>query len=614
MDIAIIGAGPRGLLLLNNLIQNNNQQLNIHLFDRKNIGGRVWKINQPIDLIMNTPANELTLFNDDQNNSYSIADWIKSDKSSKFIQSLDENKYPNKKELLNAINNLQENSYVPRAICGVYCTWFFELLKNKISKDNNINLSLHLNQTVNDIQKDSKQFIVKSQKDYTVDKVVFSLGQQENQLSNTEKSFKKYASENNLTYILPEYADEVDLSSINNQSTVIIRGLGLSFNDYVSRLTKERGGKFIKDENGKLSYHRSGNEPKIFAGSRRGIPYYPKAISQKQFDENYPAYFLTKDNINKYLKDGKLPFEDFQKLLRLDVEYHYYTFLIQKDYPKINLESFQNEFLNSDNPIEVVKKSGLSSEAMFNWNLILNPAAGIKITNMEDYQEHVKTWLSTVINDARLGSKTGPIIGALEMLRDLRNNIRYVLANNLLSNEDYVSKYKGQFSSNIKFLSMGAPVIRSEELLALINAGIVEILPPQMQVIGANHKFITRSAFYGHQIIQGDALIEARTNAPNLNITDNPLLNNLKKNNIIKPQVIKLADDDVNNSSIDINVENDQVKGEPNMFTWGLNTEGLYFVTSAIPRPGVKDDILTAADNISKNILNIPVKNPTKYM
>lgn len=614
MDIAIIGAGPRGLLLLNNLIQNNNQQLNIHLFDRKNIGGRVWKINQPIDLIMNTPANELTLFNDNQTNSYSIADWIKSDQSSKFIKSLDENKYPNKKELLSAINNLKENSYVPRAICGVYCNWFFELLNDKIKKDKHINLSLHLNQTVNDIQKDSNRFIIKSQKDYTVDKVVFSLGQQENKLSNTEKSFKKYANENKLTYILPEYADEVDLSSINNQSTVIIRGLGLSFNDYVSRLTKERGGKFIKDENGKLSYHKSGKEPQIFAGSRRGIPYYPKAISQKQFDENYPAYFLTKDNINKHLKDGKLPFEDFQKLLRLDVEYRYYTFLIQKDYPKINLESFQNEFLNSGNPIEVVKKSGLSSEAMFNWDLILNPVAGIKITNMEDYQDHVKTWLSTVINDARLGSKTGPIIGALEMLRDLRNNIRYVLANNLLSNEDYVSKYKGQFSSNIKFLSMGAPVIRSEELLALINAGIIEILPPQMQVIGANHKFITRSAFYGHQIIQGDALIEARTNAPNLNITDNPLLNNLKKNNMIKPQVLQLADDDVNNSSIAINVENDQVKGEPNMFTWGLNTEGLYFVTSAIPRPGVKDAILTAADNISKNILNLPVKNPTKYM
>ncbi|WP_105956444.1 FAD/NAD(P)-binding protein [Apilactobacillus quenuiae] len=614
MEIAIIGAGPRGLLLLNNLIQNNNQQINIYLFDRKNIGGRVWKINQPIDLIMNTPANELTLFNDNQKNSYSIADWIKSDQSKKFIKSLDENKYPNKNELINAIKSLKENSYVPRAICGAYCNWFFKLLTNEISKDNNINLSLHLNQTVTDIQKNNDKFIVKSNDAYNVDKVVFSLGQQENQLSNTEKSFKKYATENNLTYIFPEYADEVDLSKINNQNTVIIRGLGLSFNDYVSRLTKERGGKFTKDANGGLIYHKSEKEPKIIAGSRRGIPYYPKAISQKKFDENYSAYFLTKDNINKHLKNGKLPFEDFQRLLRLDVEYRYYTFLIKKDYPNINLKEFQDDFLKSNSPIDVVKKSELSSESLFNWDLILNPVAGIKITNMEDYQGHVKKWLSAVIKDARLGSKTGPIIGALEMLRDLRNNIRYVLANNLLSNEDYVNKYKGQFSSNIKFLSMGAPVIRSEELLALINAGIVEILPPQMQVIGANHKFITRSAFYGHQIIQGDALIEARTNAPNINITDNPLLTNLKKNNIIKPQVIHLSDNNVNNSSIDIDVKSDQVKDEPNMFTWGLNTEGLYFVTSAIPRPGVKDDILTAADNISKNILNISVNNPTKYM
>ncbi|WP_252898178.1 hypothetical protein [Apilactobacillus ozensis] len=113
------------------------------------------------------------------------------------------------------------------------------------------------------------------------DKIIISLGQQENKLSENEASLQKYAKENGLNYFLPGYPAEQDLSKIKASENVIIRGLGLSFNDYVSLLTIGRGGKFVKDgEN--LKYIPSGNEPRIIAGSRRGVPYFPKAISQKK--------------------------------------------------------------------------------------------------------------------------------------------------------------------------------------------------------------------------------------------------------------------------------------------------------------------------------------------
>lgn len=618
MKIGIIGAGPRGLLMLNNLIQNfessNHKKLTIHLFDRAVAGGRVWKVKQPISLIMNTPANELTLFNDGQDGALCIAQWCQSDISNKFINSLN---VDNKEELLIAVDKINNRSYVPRAICGAYCQWFFQQLVNQIKDNDNINLDVHFNQNVTNIEKvQDDSFVVSVDNvDYPVDKLVFSLGQQENKLTKDQQSLKKYAKDYDLTYILPGEADEANLSTINSNQNVIIRGMGLSFNDYVSRLTEGRGGYFIDNGDNTLTYHASGKEPTIYAGSRRGVPYYPKAISQKDYNENYPAVFLTNENVEKHLKDGHISFEDFHKLLRLDIEYRYYTFLFSLKHPEIDVADFQKKFKETDNHNALIGSYHLSTEEVFDWDKILNPVAGVKISTLDNYQTHIKDWLKQMIDDALLGSKTGPVIGSLEMLRDLRDNIRYVLSNHLFTNDDLVNKYLGRFSSDMKFLSQGAPAIRSQEILALMDAGIVKILGPQMQVIGANHKFITRSAFYGEEIINGDAFIEARTNAPITKVSANPAITSMLNNGLIKPLPIKLSDGKiVENSSVNINIKTDQIIGQENLYTWGLNTEGLYFVTSAIPRPGVNDSILTAGNDIAKGLLDIPVANPTIYM
>ena len=618
MKIGIIGAGPRGLLMLNNLIQNfessDHDNLTIHLFDRAVAGGRVWKVKQPIGLIMNTPANELSLFDDGQKDALSIAQWCQSDISKKFINNLD---VDNKDELLTAVDKINDRSYVPRAICGAYCQWFFQQLVEQIKDNDSINLAVHFNQNVDNVEKvKGDSFVVSvGDVDYPVDKLVFSLGQQENKLTKDQESLQKYAKDCGLTYILPGEADEADLSTITSDQNVIIRGMGLSFNDFVSRLTEGRGGYFTDNDDNTLTYHASGDEPTIYAGSRRGVPYYPKAISQKAFNENYPAVFLTNENVDKHLKDGHISFEVFHMLLRLDIEYRYYSFLFSLKHPEIDVEDFQKKFRETDNHNALIGSYHLPIEEVFDWDKILNPVAGVKISTLDNYQEHIKTWLKEMINDALLGSKTGPVIGSLEMLRDLRDNIRYVLSNHLFTNDDLVHKYLGRFSSDMKFLSQGAPAVRSQEILALMDAGIVKIIGPQMQVIGANHKFITRSAFYGEEIIHGDALIEARTNAPVTKVSANPVITSMMDKGLIKPLPITLSDGEiVENSSVDIDIKTDQVIGQQNLYTWGLNTEGLYFVTSAIPRPGVNDSILRAGDDIAKGLLDIPVENPTIYM
>jgi hypothetical protein len=77
---------------------------------------------------------------------------------------------------------------------------------------------------------------------------------------------------------------------------VILRGLGLCFFDYMALLTSGRGGEFHRHD-GKLTYEPSGDEPLIFAGSRRGVPYHARGANEKGVSERHVPVFLTPDKI-----------------------------------------------------------------------------------------------------------------------------------------------------------------------------------------------------------------------------------------------------------------------------------------------------------------------------
>src|ERR1051326_1952609 len=66
--VAIVGAGPRGLMVLERLCANAtaDTRLDIHVVDPYPPGpGRVWRVDQPGDLLMNTVASQVTVFTDE---------------------------------------------------------------------------------------------------------------------------------------------------------------------------------------------------------------------------------------------------------------------------------------------------------------------------------------------------------------------------------------------------------------------------------------------------------------------------------------------------------------------------------------------------------------------
>ncbi|GGJ96758.1 hypothetical protein GCM10011583_30340 [Streptomyces camponoticapitis] len=71
-EICVVGAGPRGISVTERLLANARQRdpsagrLVVHLVDTMlGAGGRVWSVDQPDVLLMNTIASQITMFTND---------------------------------------------------------------------------------------------------------------------------------------------------------------------------------------------------------------------------------------------------------------------------------------------------------------------------------------------------------------------------------------------------------------------------------------------------------------------------------------------------------------------------------------------------------------------
>jgi len=599
MHVTIIGAGPRGLVTLERLIErfrHDSRQLTINIIDPYGIGGRVWQTDQPHELIMNSNANFVSLFTDESVKidgpivtGPSLFAWSQTDSAKEFINGLN---LSNNYNLIQETNLIKKNDYPSRSLFGAYQRWFYQHLLSNLP--GNVDIKLINNEVLN-IAKNSNQFIIElNNQKLTTDSVTMSLGHIENQLNDEEQLFSKFAKINHLTYLTPTHPQEYDFKSVAANEPVILRGLGLSFSDAITLLTKGRDGYYSRDDNSQLIYHPSGKEPKIIAGSPRGIPFHAKGINQKSTNENYPPRFFTTTWIENHQQPGSLDGKEFIKLAHKEIEYVYYEKLIQLKYPAIDLNEFLDEFTNADNHDELIHHSAIKPTDYWNWAKVLGKSN--EPISIEDY-------LIADITDAKLGNKTGPYTAAFNMFHDIRDVIRQIVNKNLLSDEDYQKYFLNQFKKESSFLSAGPPESRSEELLALIKAGIVTILKPKMKlsIDHKTNKFIVFSEIAPNEKFHASFVIEARLPAVNVEETTSNLITNLIESGLASPYLLKLKNQNTYTTGA-INTISNSEQLSSGLYFWGVPTEGKRWFTTVSPRPNNNDIIFSTADKIAQEI------------
>ncbi|EJF34801.1 FAD/NAD(P)-binding protein [Weissella koreensis] len=612
MNITLIGAGPRNLALLPRLIAHANQSsqaTNIKIIDPFGIGGRVWRVEQDPNFLMNTVTSQLTLFTDDTIQTYApvilgpnFYQWAKQ----YGIAYIQKNNFMNAESFFDEIAKINPNRFSSRALFGVYTKWFYDQLLTDLPQHIHIQF---IQQSVTEVHPlASKQFniTIKDGQNFTTDEVVMALGHVDQSQSLEEINLADYAKDKQLTYVPAGHPSEANLQQIKSNEPVILRGLGLSFFDYIAKLTIGRGGKFIRNQDAELIYQPSGQEPKIIAGSRHGIPLHARGTNQKISGNGYQPRFFTPATLDHFAEQhhGEVTFDFFMKLIKKEISYKHYLNIISDlavTWP-FNAKEFLDALANSNDIDTTAHEWGLPEELIMDWDLILHPFTD---ATAENYQEAFISYLKWDINDAKQGNVDAPYAGAFDILRDIRSVIRHYVLTNYLNDQEY-PKFLREFNPFNNIISVGPPVLRVEQMHALMQAGILTITGPQIKITTQQNQFVATDVF-GNQY-PAVQLVEARLHGINMNTSTNPLVQNLVKDQLISTKTYQEADGtsfEVGGAMINrtnMTLVSQQNQEIPGLRMWGVTTEGWSWFTTFSPRPNVHDKILQDAENIANTI------------
>ncbi|GAK30099.1 hypothetical protein WOSG25_011960 [Weissella oryzae SG25] len=614
MEIALVGAGPRNLVLLESLIANaktTTQPINVKIYDSAPIGGRVWQPNQNPIFLMNTVTQQLTLFTDDSV-KHTTKNWLSGPNFYEWLIKYGRSyilakNYQNTTAFLDEITQVSPNRFVSRALFGVYAEWFFEKIVQTAPKNLTIE---HIKTNVIDIieTKAGFELTLANQTKVPASQVIMALGLVEQDLNPEEINFSQAAKSNDdLLYLPPTFPAEASLDQIPAKADVILRGLGLSFFDYMAKLSIGRKGRFVRADNGKLVYIPSGFEPHIIAGSRSGMPMHARGINQKNDSNSYQPAFFTQENLDElaHTNADHISFNQFFALLQKEIEFKHYQNVIADlavTWP-FNVTSFIEALTTSNDLNQTARAFDLPEEYILDWPNLLNPVASL--TKEIDYNAAMLRYLIWTLRDASKGNVDAPYAGAFDILRDVRSTIRHVIEANYFTGDDY-QQFLKVFNPWNSIISVGPPLLRTEQMIALIEAKVLTVTGPGLAVEVKDNAFIAhdnRGSYW-----TAKSLVEARLFSNGLAKASNPLVASLRDRGILSPAsfanpngqpfVLNTALMDRSSKQV-INQDGEIIAG---LYIWGVPTEGWDWFTTSAPRPNINDQNFQDAEAIAYNI------------
>ncbi|MFC4502268.1 MULTISPECIES: FAD/NAD(P)-binding protein [Streptomyces] len=597
MAVALVGAGPRGASVLERLCASAREllpsgtRLTVHVVDPAPPGpGRVWRTGQSQELLMNTVASQVTLFTDD---SVDCAGPIR----------------PGPSLYEWADGELGPDEYPTRAHYGRYLEWVFTRTVREAPPS--VRVETHAARAVRlDDAADGRQVLTLDDGRVLVglSAVVLAQGHLPAIPDSAQQRHTAYAGRHGLRHIPPANPADVDLSPLAPGEPVLLRGLGLNFFDHIALLTTGRGGRFVHGEGGSgtLRYIPSGREPRLYAGSRRGIPYQARGDNAKGPYGRHTPLVLTPEviaGLRKRADSGEAPdfLAEVWPLVAKEVETVYYAALTGD-------AGFADRFLGLPHrdPREtaLLDAYGVQEADRWCWDRVSRPYTERHFTHPGQWREWLLAYLRRDAREAARGNVDGPLKAALDVLRDLRNELRLVVDHGGLagtSRRDHLDRWYTPLNA---FLSIGPPRRRIEELAALLEAGVVEVLGPRLQVREEDGAWRAHSPEVPGSAVRVTSLIEARLPEPDLGRTADPLLARLLKTGRCRPHMV----DGYLTGGVDVtprpyHLIDRQGRSHTRRFAFGVPTEGVHWVTAAGARPGVDSVTLSDADAVARAAL-----------
>ena len=352
LQLAIVGLGPRGLSVAERLCANtesllpHGHELVIHIIDPYVLdGGQVWRSTQDRALLMNTVACQVTVFVDDTVDCAGPV--VTGPNLYEWARSITLIGRPNVTEAVaDEAASLGPDDYPSRAFYGSYLQW----ARDRIIWTAPPAVSFESHQAtavdVRDTPAGLQEVVLNTGE--TIDDlqgVVLALGHMPHRLGEPEAEMSQLADQHGLRYITPSNPADVSLDAIPAGDPVLLRGLGLNFFDYMALFTIGRGGAFVREADDALRYRPSGREPKLVAGSRRGVPYHARGKNQKGSSGRHEPRYVTAEVIDRVRTsaDAGAPANfrrDIWPLIDQEVRTVYYSTLVRERQCACDAEEF----------------------------------------------------------------------------------------------------------------------------------------------------------------------------------------------------------------------------------------------------------------------------------
>ncbi|WLE59895.1 FAD/NAD(P)-binding protein [Burkholderia plantarii] len=580
--VTIIGMGPRGVSVLERIghyarTQPQAQKLIVNVVDPGECGQGTHTARQPHHLLTNTLADQVTIFPPHSRaidgDGPSFGDWARQQGYRKFGSAC----HATGGEGGEAID---EQSYLPRQLLGLYFTWAYDRIAQRLPA--NIELRHWRRRAVGLRRLAGERYAVTLDGDCVLesDFVLLTTGHGKRLPDAADARFEAFvrgASQRNGRLAFFAHAYPVDrLEAVSPDATVAIQGFGLTAHDVLCQLTAGRGGRFVRAA-GRLRYEPSGREPKILMYSRKSLPFSGRAVNQKSVGGRYVARFFTIEAIEalraRALATRGSPQIDF----------------VDEVLPLVKMDMAYARRLALDGVASLASGWVPDAAELAEIDAILDPLAGRTFASMAEFEAYFRAFLLDDLREIDKGNVHGPVKAATDVLRDLREHFR-LAAEHAGFTPRSQAVFVGDFVPTLNRIVFGPPRHRNDELLALLEAGIVELAGGPLARTGVDEacaRFVIETGFAGGvERRHADVLALSRIDVYSPLDDAAPLTADLMQRGVIRPHM----NGDYHPGGIDIDARNHVIgadgRAQPNLWAIGYLVEGPHYYTQELPRPG----------------------------
>ncbi|MCX5183601.1 FAD/NAD(P)-binding domain-containing protein [Streptomyces sp. NBC_00268] len=499
--LVIVGAGPRGTGLIERIAANapelyagsGTEGLDIHLVDPHPPGaGRIWRAAQSPLLWMNSHAEDVTMFTDETvvmdgpvRPGPTLHEWAAIDGS----------------------------TFADRRLQGAYLRWVHEKAVAALPLDVTVHHHPHRALRVSGSREGRQQVWLEGRaRPLLADLVVLTLGHLDAELDQEQHELAAYARTHGLVHLPPDFTADSDLSSLAPGEPVLVRGFGLAFVDLMVLLTEGRGGRYDGD-----TYVPSGQEPVLYVGSRRGVPYHSK-IGYDWTGERPPLpRFFGPDEVDALLaRPGGFDFRrDVWPLIEKELGFAHYhrLFTVHPERTAIAWTDFEEKYAAG----EAAEREALVASAVpdpadrLDLAALDRPLDGVRYATHEEFQEGLRAYVEEDLSRRHDPVHSPDLAVFLGLLSVYGQLIRL---------GDIGPWWHGFFS----YLASGPPGPRLRQMLALSRASVVRFVGADMAVTAEDGVFRASSATVPGASVEARTLVEARLPEPTVGRALDPLL------------------------------------------------------------------------------------------